>query len=33
LLASFTEMVNERLLLVDRLLKEETSLVMLTRDN
>ncbi|MDX2455377.1 M23 family metallopeptidase, partial [Desulfosarcina sp.] len=33
LLASFTEVVNERLLLVDHLLKEETSLVMLTRDN
>lgn len=33
LLASFTEVVNERLLLVDGLLKEITSLVMLTNDN
>ncbi len=33
LLASFNEVVNQRLLLVDNLLKEKTSLVMLTRDN
>ncbi len=33
LLASFTEVVNERLMLVDDLLKEKTSLVMLTHDN
>ena len=33
LLASFTEVVNERLLLVDSLLKEKTSLVMLTQDH
>jgi murein DD-endopeptidase MepM/ murein hydrolase activator NlpD len=33
LLASFTEVVNDRLMLVDDLLKEKTSLVMLTRDN
>ncbi|MCB2146746.1 MAG: M23 family metallopeptidase [Deltaproteobacteria bacterium] len=33
LLANFTETVNERLLLVDDLLKEKTSLVMLTHDN
>jgi murein DD-endopeptidase MepM/ murein hydrolase activator NlpD len=33
LLASFTEVVNERLLLVEHLLKEKTSLVMLTNDN
>ena len=33
LLASFTDTVNERLLVVEDLLKEKTSLVMLTRDN
>jgi murein DD-endopeptidase MepM/ murein hydrolase activator NlpD len=33
LLASFMDVVDERLLLVDGLLKEKTDLVMLTRDN
>ena len=33
LLAKFKQTVNERLLLVDNLLEEKTSLVMLTRDN
>ncbi len=33
LLAEFTQTVNERLLLVENLLEEKTSLVMLTRDN
>jgi len=33
LLASFMDVVDERMLLVDDLLKEKTSLVMLTRDD